>query len=183
MIQNIIDFKWEAYGRVYFFQKFLLYMAFLLIYYIDMETLSITDDDGKRVKGVFFYFAKIVCSFIQLFFFIYEIKQVQIEGYSYFEDVWNYMELGGNIFFAIGCYWDIVNDTITNDMRIVFAFSIIFTLLKVVYLIRVFQKLNFLVTMFITVVKEIESFMILFSIFVLTFAESFSLIGVDVSSY
>lgn len=57
------------------------------------------------------------------------------------------------------------------------------SLIKIVYLVRVFQNLNFLVTMFITVVNEIFYFMILFSIFLLSFAKSFSVIGVDTTSY
>ena len=57
------------------------------------------------------------------------------------------------------------------------------TLAKVVYLIRVFKQLNFLVTMFILVVREIFYFMILFTIFLLTFAESFHVVEVDISSY
>ena len=66
---------------------------------------------------------------------------------------------------------------------IVLALSVLFTLIKVVYLIRVFRQLNFLVTMFITVVKEIYYFMILFLIFALTFAEMYHLMQVDVTPY
>ena len=58
-----------------------------------------------------------------------------------------------------------------------------FSLIKIVYLIRVFRQLNFLVTMFNTVVNEIFYFMILFCIFLLTFAQSFSVVGVDIESY
>lgn len=57
------------------------------------------------------------------------------------------------------------------------------SLVKIVYLVRVFKQLNFLVTMLITVVNEIVFFMILFSIFLLTFAECFNLLEVDVSAY
>jgi hypothetical protein len=84
-------------------------------------------------------------------------------------------------------YWaatlDIISDKPTGTMRILFACSIIFSLVKIVYLVRVFKQLNFLVTMLITVVNEIVFFMILFSIFLLTFAECFNLLEVDVTSY
>jgi len=68
-------------------------------------------------------------------------------------------------------------------MRMLFSLSIMFCLVKIVYLIRVFRQLNFLVTMFITVVNEIYYFMILFLIFVLTFAESFHIVEVDIIKY
>ena len=56
-------------------------------------------------------------------------------------------------------------------------------LVKIVYLIRVFKQLNFLVTMIITVCKNIVFFMILFSIFLLTFAQCTMLMQVDISAY
>mmetsp|Transcript_2769 Transcript_2769/g.4352 ORF Transcript_2769/g.4352 Transcript_2769/m.4352 type:complete len:174 (+) Transcript_2769:109-630(+) len=65
----------------------------------------------------------------------------------------------------------------------ILSVSIIFTLAKMVYLIRVFRQLNFLVTMLITVVNDISYFMILFALFLFTFAESFHVLEVDVSSY
>lgn len=58
-----------------------------------------------------------------------------------------------------------------------------FSLIKIVYLIRVFRQLNFLVTMLITVVNEVMFFILLFSIFVLTFAQCNHIVGVDISSY
>jgi len=182
-IQNIIDYKWNTYAREYFFQKFLLYSLFLVLYYLDMESINYPDENGNRIKGWYFYTMKFICACIQFFFFSYELFQVNIEGAEYFEDPWNYMELGGNALFFWGATLDIYRDEISANMRIIFAISIIFTLIKVVYLIRVFRQLNFLVTMFITVVNEIKSFMILFLIFILTFAKAFHLIGVDITSY
>ena len=106
-----------------------------------------------------------------------------MEFSEYFFDAWNYMELLGNFFYAWGTYLDIMRSELDDEMRLVLSFSVIFTLIKVVYLIRVFRQLNFLVTMFMTVVSEVFYFVILFTIFLITFAESFSLVGVDVSAY
>ena len=58
-----------------------------------------------------------------------------------------------------------------------------FSLIKVLYLLRVFKQLNFLVTMVITVVNEVIYFMLLFSVFLLTFAQCNHIIQVDVSAY
>ena len=109
--------------------------------------------------------------------------QIKTEFYDYFYDAWNYMELLGNFFYAWGTWLDITRDRTDDEMRLVLAFSIMFTLIKVVYLIRVFRQLNFLVTMFMTVVGEIQYFLILFTLFLLTFAESFNRVDVDVEAY
>jgi len=93
------------------------------------------------------------------------------------------MELLGIIFFYWAAYLDVSLDHPSDMMKIFLALSVIFSLIKIVYLVRVFQQLNFLVTMFITVVNEIYYFLILFTIFLLTFAEGFSILKVDISAY
>mmetsp|Transcript_16574 Transcript_16574/g.25561 ORF Transcript_16574/g.25561 Transcript_16574/m.25561 type:complete len:191 (+) Transcript_16574:1498-2070(+) len=102
---------------------------------------------------------------------------------DYFIDIWNYIELTGNFLFAVGAIRDIYEDEVSDPTRMIVSMSVLLTLAKVVYLIRVFKQLNFLVTMFITVVKEISYFMILFTIFLITFAESFNVVEVDISTY
>ena len=51
-IQNIIDYKWDTYGYTFFFNKFVLYFIFLVIYYVDLESLHHPDEEGNRVKGI-----------------------------------------------------------------------------------------------------------------------------------
>ena len=182
-IQKIIDYKWDTYGREFFLLKFYCYMLFLLVYYYDLEYIADADEDGLRIKGFTFYFCKGICFFIQSLFFIYELVQMKIDGFDYFFDSWNYLELSGNIFFAWGAILDINNSQVTDFCRVIISISILFTLAKVVYLIRVFRQLNFLVTMFITVVNEIFYFMILFTTFLITFAQSFRIVEVDMSVY
>ena len=48
-IQNIIDFKWNTYGYKYYLNKFMLYSIFLVLYYVDLESLSI-NEEIPRVK-------------------------------------------------------------------------------------------------------------------------------------
>ena len=106
-----------------------------------------------------------------------------IDRADYFSDSWNYLELAGNAAYFTGAILDLVNEEMTDELQIVASMSVMFTLAKIVYLIRVFRNLNFLVTMFITVVQEIFYFMILFTIFIFTFAESFHVLQVDRENY
>ena len=77
------------------------------------------------------------------------------EGKDYFYDPWNYLELSGITLFAWAGVLDIYNLRPTDTMRMLFVVSMLMCLVKVVYLVRVFKALNFLVTMFGTVVVEI----------------------------
>lgn len=116
-------------------------------------------------------------------FTAYELVQVKKEGKDYFEDVWNYLEVTGMIVFYIGAGLDIKNETISQELRVLWCFSVMFSLIKIIYLVRVFKQLNFLVTMIITVVNEVMYFMLLFSVFLLTFAECNHIVDIDVVSY
>lgn len=83
-IQHIIDYKWKTYGYNFFLLKFVLYFVFLVFYYIDLESIHTTHEDGKRIKDPQYYFCKLVCSLIQLIFFLYELFQIKNEGSEYF---------------------------------------------------------------------------------------------------
>lgn len=143
---------------------------FIISYYVDLQTIPL-DKDAARVKELGFYINKAICAIIQLGFFCYELIQIRNEGSEYFEDFWNYFEVLGMILFFWAAYLDVTLTHVNHTMRILFSCSIMMCLVKVVYLIRVFKQLNFLVTMLITVCNSIIYFMVLFFIFLLTFAE------------
>lgn len=87
-----------------------------------------------------------------------------------------------------GCVMDIQkNSTVSKPpsdiLKIIFSGSIIMCLVKYVYLVKVFSKLNFLVTMLNKVISEVGYFMLLFGLFIITFAECNHVMNVDVSSY
>lgn len=82
-----------------------------------------------------------------------------------------------------GAVYDILQESIDDNLKILLSFSIMLSLVKLVYLVRVFSAMNFLVIMLINVCKEVFSFMILFIIFVLTFAEMNHILEVDITLY
>ena len=102
---------------------------------------------------------------------------------EYFDDFWNYLEVGGMSLYTSGAIYDFLNDKIDDQLKILLSFSIMMCLVKLIYLVRVFSALNFLVTMLINVCKEVFYFIILFTIFVLTFAEMNHIMEVNVSMY
>ena len=108
---------------------------------------------------------------------------MHMERAEYFRDIWNYLELIAIFIFFWASSLDIYNNTVTDTMRILFSLSTMLSLVKIVYLVRVFRQLNFLVTMMMTVVSEVVNFMVLFFIFLMTFAQCNHILEVDHSSY
>lgn len=169
--------------------KFYLYLVFLVGYVYDMESIHATEltEDGQvtdvRKKDWVFYTVKAVCSIIQAIFMIYEFAQFKIEGYDYLKDPWNYLEVVGIVIFFTAAVLDITNDVVSDATRMLFCTSLLLCLSKVVYLVRVFRNLNFLVTMISTVIEEIVDFTILFGIFLFAFAEMNHVLDVDITTY
>lgn len=120
---------------------------------------------------------------IMFLFLLYELMQFKIERQNYLKEIWNYFELAGIIIFFWGAVVDIRSTHITETLRIIWTFSLMMTLIKILIIIQVFPQLNFLVIMFYTVIKEIVNFMILFLIFCMIFAECYHIVNVDTSSY
>jgi hypothetical protein len=72
---------------------------------------------------------------------------------------------------------------ITDLTRIMYVMSVLFSLVKCLFLIRVFRMFSYLVMMLIQVFKDVRTFLVLFLIFILTFAECYRLLDIDTSSY
>jgi hypothetical protein len=87
------------------------------------------------------------------------------------------------LLFFWGAFLDITEERVTDNMRIIFVASIMLSLSKVIYLVRVFKQLNFLVKMLSYVLIDIVYFMVLFCCFLVTFAECNHIVRVDVSGY
>lgn len=187
-IQHIIDYKWDTYGRQFFLIKFYLYLVFLVAYIYDMESIHTTEvREGQvsdlRVKDGIFYAIKALCSTIQAIFMLYEFAQFRIEGYEYLRDPWNYLEVVGILIFFSAAALDIANEVVSDITKMLFCTSLLLCLSKVVYLVRVFRNLNFLVTMISTVIEEIVDFTVLFVIFLFAFAEMNHVLDVDITTY
>lgn len=124
-IQNIINYKWKSYAERFFLTKFIVYTFYLIVYYIDLESIHGPDrtlskhDEGiheqePRYKGTVFVFCKCVCGSIQLIFSMYELLQIKMEPESYLTDPWNYLENADIVFFFWSAYLDVVSETVTE---------------------------------------------------------------------
>jgi len=164
--------------------KFWLYLSFLITYISDLESINKTEiDSDLRIKDWEFYLKKAWCGSIQFTLLTYEIMQFRKEGSEYFSSFWNYFELTGICSFAAATIMDLCSDTVSDSCRIIYCCSMLFTLVKMLFLIRIFKSLSFLTMMIIQVVIELGPFLVLFTLFIITFSECYSILGTDISAY
>ena len=181
--------------------KFYLYLIYLITFLWDLESLNITNSndyhfcylvtsvedeyykDCLRIKDSSFWIRKIVCSIIIILQLIYEMVQVYQEGSQYFQSKENFFDIVGILFYFIASGMDIMNDIVSDYCRILFVFCLLFSLFKMLFLIRVFKSLSFLTKMVTLVGVELIPFMTLFLLFTIIVSECNQIIQVDISAY
>ena len=148
-IQVIVEYKWETYTKQFFLNKLAMYFLFLMVLYIDIDRVFIDYYHDGRDKGPGYILRKSIGICIQAFFFTYEMQQLYNAGKEYFSDIWNYFELAGIGLYTMAVYEDWYHDDISDACKIFYVFTILFGLIKVLFLVRVFRDLSFLVMMVI----------------------------------
>lgn len=73
-----------------------------------------------------------------VFFFLYEMVQLKIEKLNYFKEMWNYFELLGIFLFTSAAALDLTYDTVQDKLRVLWTFSMMLTLIKILIVIMVF---------------------------------------------
>jgi len=65
------------------------------------------------------------------------------------KDYWNYIQVLGIIFYYSAAITDVVEQNVSDNCRILYAIALLFSLFTILYLVRVFSVLSFLVKMLI----------------------------------
>jgi hypothetical protein len=164
----IIDYKWETYTRNFFLYQLLLYSVYLVSFYWDMHTLYETVD--KRDKNKRFWLNKLLGLIIHSIYLTYEALQAWLVRWDYLSDSWNLLQVTASIVYLFAAYWDAVNESPTDNVRMLYVACTYFTLSRVLYLIRVFKELSFLVIRLGKVMQDLTSFLCVFVFFIFTFS-------------
>ena len=168
-------------------KKYLIYTLYLLVLIIDLDLMRFTevDQNGEtiRYKHVFYYTRKMICISIKLNTLYYEFTQLLQGFYEYVSDMWNYIQVLGIVFYISAAVNDMIEEEVSDTTVHLYVCSLLFSLYNYLFLVRVFNKLSFLVKMLNQVILDVKYFIVLFTLFVVIFAQCFSVLGVDVSSY
>jgi len=115
--------------------------------------------------------SRLICSIIIIFFTFEEVTQLikETERSKYFRNWWNIFDiqmiLVYLIYLLISFLYEKSNVTIAFQCLIV-----VLTFIKVIFFLRIFENLSFLVQMLTSVFLDLGWFMLLFSVFITAFA-------------
>ncbi|CDW81541.1 wd-40 repeat protein [Stylonychia lemnae] len=187
VIQTIINFKWNEYTKRFYEFGFYIYLIFMTsfifdIFYSTYATQSNCDEKDDVVgqsnteilrPNIWIKISnKIICSGILIYFLVYEIKQVKVQGKDYFKDGWNYFDFLHIVSFTIYCILDFI-DVDQDILILVKIMVIVLSFMKLLFFLRIYDGFSFLVQMMAGVFKDLKYFLIFFLIFILQFGMIF----------
>ncbi|PKY48868.1 hypothetical protein RhiirA4_464594 [Rhizophagus irregularis] len=164
--EAIINFKWNTFGRIYYFIIWLLFLVFLVCFTIaSYPTNSITQE--IRIK---LYQTTIAFGFYHLLF---ELRQFIWNPKKYFSSIWNLFDLSAYLSATIASIYWIKYDDIPD-----WALSISCLLLDLKFLLffRIFEYFGVYFAIIFGVAKRVFSFLVVLAIIIASFAHAFFLL-------
>ncbi|PKY41347.1 hypothetical protein RhiirA4_454918 [Rhizophagus irregularis] len=164
--EAIINFKWKAFGRIYYFIIWSIFMVFLVCFTIaSYPTNSIT----QKVR-ISLYQTSIAFGFFHL---IFELRQFIWNPRKYFSSIWNLFDLSAYLSATIASIYWIKYDDIPD-----WALSITCILLDLKFLLffRIFEYFGIYFAIIFGVAKRVFSFLLVLAIIIASFAHGFFLL-------
>lgn len=187
-LQELIEFKWDAFARKFHLVGLfmhLLYMLILVLYvqrvYIfnslaaddrDLHADLPTDSDRNN-KFAGFLVVGIIYPFL------YESRSAILDGFrNYFTQPWNYLDI---LLISTGILNIILHtlfDPLNVGCKITISFVGFLGMGKTFFYLRIFENLSPIVTMLINVLYDLKVFLLFFFILIFMFAIQLSITGI-----
>ncbi|PKY40909.1 hypothetical protein RhiirA4_539200 [Rhizophagus irregularis] len=160
----IIDFKWETFGRVYYYLIWLFYTIFYVCYSL-ASTLELSDFYFKLLFIISIIFGST--------FLIFEIRQILWNYEIYFNDIWNLFDVGAYLLPIITSIIWLINK---SQPLWLMAISIILLSFKFLLFFRVIESFGIYFAIIIGVAKRVFPFLVLLFFIVLGYAQAFFIV-------
>ncbi|PKY59851.1 hypothetical protein RhiirA4_482957 [Rhizophagus irregularis] len=163
----IIDYKWNTFGRVYYYLIWLFYTIFYICYSLasTLEQNSISDFYFKLLFIISIIFASI--------FLIFEIRYCLWNYKIYFNDFWNLFDVGAYLLSIITSTFWLINKSPPLWFT---AISIILLSFEFLLFFRVFKSFGIYFAIMIGVAKTVFPFLVLLFFIVLGYAQAFFIV-------
>lgn len=180
VIQTIIQYKWQRYTRIFFFNQLLTLLAFCVCFIADLYYWT---DLGRGSVITARIVSRSLCTCVIVYFAAYEYVQMQAlpSRAEYFKEIWNMNEIGLYLSYITYLILSFSLPAKGEYLYLIKCFQfviVIFTFVKLCFLLRIFDKLGFLVQMLAGVFKDIGYFLLFFAIVIGAFT---AVLGIIVS--
>jgi hypothetical protein len=122
----------------------------------------------------FEFINRVVTIVFMIYFFLWECVQIKRNGFDYFRDPYNYLDIGSislNSFLLFELFRDINSRMLNQEETVLFAFiSVLILWWKMIYWFRLFASTSFYIKLIAETIKGVVYFMIIFVFILCAFA-------------
>ncbi|KAF0363846.1 transient receptor potential cation channel subfamily a member 1-like [Gigaspora margarita] len=165
-IEALLEFKWNTYGRMYYFAIWTIYTIFLCSFTI-AATLS------RNISQDNLYFLLYLTIFLGIWHLVFELRQFVYHPMLYISSAWNFFDLGAYIFPTISSFLWLQNGSISIS---IIAISTLLLEIKFLLFFRVIEFSGTHFSMILGVAKSAFSFLMILGFIVFAFAHSLYLL-------
>ncbi|GBC10634.1 hypothetical protein RclHR1_00980011 [Rhizophagus clarus] len=171
--EAIVDFKWKAFGKYYYFLIWFIFTIFQISFIIGSLSLSFKTNNIQTIL----YKITLIIGFVQLYF---ELRQFIWDPIEYIHSIWNLFDLAAFLFPIITSYFWVYNHDVIPNWAI--SLSCLFLNIKFLLFFRAFESFGIYFAIIFGVIRRVFSFLVILVIIIASFALSFHLLLVDVPS-
>ncbi|KAF0561093.1 kinase-like protein [Gigaspora margarita] len=160
--QVLLDFKWNTYGKYYFFFIWVFYFVFMGCFLI----VATFENELSKSVQIHLLIATIILGILH---FTFELRQFIHSPKNWVRDIWNYFDIGAMLFPIITSFYWLLTSTIP-----IWAVTISTLLLELKFLsfFRNIEIIGAYFAMIIGVAKNAFSFLVILGFIIVAFAHS-----------
>ncbi|RIB06797.1 hypothetical protein C2G38_484132 [Gigaspora rosea] len=164
--EALINFKWNTFGKKYYFAIWIIYLVFSGSFII-VATLS--DYISWPCQKILL----IITTVLGLWHLFFEIRNATFSYKEYFESLWNYIDLGAIISAIVTSVIWLINGSVSTGAMI---FTTLLLELKFIIYLRFIRYFGIYLALILNTKGSVASFLLLFGLIILAFAHSLHLL-------
>ncbi|CDW73665.1 wd-40 repeat protein [Stylonychia lemnae] len=186
-IQTIVKFQWKIYKAAIIRKLFIPFLVYFIAFILSMtmlyqrvssDEIEIIDDNNKLLN---FILVVGVILPLQLYFLANELRQLINQGFKYFNEFWNYLDLFQLLLALYLSFIMLTQSPQVDSTRVnsVGAATVIFLYLKFFYFLRLFDKTAPFIRMVVQMAYDIRIFIYIFFLTIIGFGNGFYLLSIS----
>lgn len=169
-IRVFVDFMWQGYFDAILNQLFIPF----LVYFISFIAYTgyFAKHEEKDISFNFVCEMACIVLFGKTFFtfLILEMIQIKKNGFSYFIDIWNVIDISSLIINVVFLYGEVSNNINNDTLQVIGSVAILLMWVKMFYWMRLFKPFSAFIRMITEIIKDVKVFLVMLLISLFAFA-------------
>lgn len=177
VVEDMINYKWQAFAsRVHWF-GWIIHIIYIIALQTYISEIYLANTEVKVAPIVFLYIIG-ACLIYPVF---YDGRQMWKQGLRYVDDKWNYVDVFHLSMGYVNLFCQAFLDPSNVTCKLVIIIVILTCLIKQFFFMRVVMSFSYIVTMIISVIRDLSVFLTFYVILMVSFSMVFNIIAINES--